>query len=73
MLTKNKTAGPFAPTYIGDYRIVSIKGYQVEIMPSHDRKTKTVHISDVKYMLHVDNVRFKCWITNSLVERPNYD
>ena len=32
-----------------------IEGYQVEIMPFNGGKTKTVHISYVKYILPVDN------------------
>ena len=31
VLVQNHTKGPFDPKYIGDYRVVSLKGNQVEI------------------------------------------
>ena len=40
VMIKNHTAGPFDPKYVGNYRIVSIRGHQVEIMPAHGGKTK---------------------------------
>ena len=43
VLIKDHTAKAFQPHYVGNYRIVSFKGNQV-------------HLTDVKYILPVDNV-----------------
>ena len=51
VLIKNHTAGPFDPRYIGDYRIVSFKGNQVELIPSTGGKSKMEHISNIKYIM----------------------
>ena len=51
VLIKNHTAGPFDPCYIGDYRIVSFKGNQVELIPSTGGKSKMEHISNIKYIM----------------------
>ena len=51
VLIKNHTAGPFDPHYIGDYRIVSFKGNQVELIPSTGGKSKMEHISNIKYIM----------------------
>ena len=50
VLIRNDTEGPFDPVYIEPYRIVSIKGNQVEVMPPTAGKTKMVLITDVKYI-----------------------
>ena len=34
VLIQNDTRGPFEPKYIGDYRVVSLKGNEVEIQPA---------------------------------------
>ena len=44
VLIKDHTAGPFQPTYKGDYRVVSLKGNQVDVMPSTGRKPITLFI-----------------------------
>ena len=64
VLIKNHTAGPFEPTYVGDYRVVSLKGNQVEVMPASGGLTHMVHIRDVKYVLPADNLISKL---------PNYE
>ena len=51
VLIKNHTAGPFDPRYIGDYRIVSLKGNQVELIPSTGGRSKMEHISNIKYIM----------------------
>ena len=51
VLIKNHTAGPFDSCYIGDYRIVSFKGNQVELIPSTGGKSKMEHISNIKYIM----------------------
>ena len=56
VLIKDHTAGLFQPTYKGDFRVVSIKGNQVEVMPSTGSKSQFVHIQDVKYVLPADSI-----------------
>ena len=51
VLIKNHTAGPFDPCYIGDFRIVSFKGNQVELIPSTGGRSKMEHISNIKYIM----------------------
>ena len=64
VLIKDHTAGPFQPTYKGKYRVISLKGNQVEVMPSTGGKSHFVHIQDVEYILPVDTI---------IAELPNYD
>ena len=54
VLIKNHTASPFDPHYIGDYRIVSFKGNQVELIPSTGGKSKMEHISNIKYIMSAE-------------------
>ena len=56
VLIKDHTAKAFANTYKGNYRIVSIKGNQVELMPGTGGKTFNLHVTDVKYILPADNI-----------------
>ena len=51
VLIKNHTAGPFDPEYVGDYRIVSFQGNQVELIPSTEGKSKMEHVSNIKYIM----------------------
>ena len=53
-LTQNHNKGPFDPKYIGDYRVVSLKGNQVEIQPAVGGPTEMKHIKHVKYILPAD-------------------
>ena len=55
-MIKDHTAGPFDPVYKGNYRIVAIKGNQVEVTPAEGGKNQIVHITDVKYILPADNM-----------------
>ena len=64
VLIKDHTAGPFQPTYKGTYKVVSLKGNQVEVMPSTGGKPHFVHIKDVKYILPADTI---------IAKLPNYD
>ena len=43
--------GTVDPKYIGDYRVVSLKGNQVEIQPAVGGPTEMKHIKHVKYIL----------------------
>ena len=51
VLVQSHTKGPFDPKYVGDYRVVAIKGNQVEVRPSIGGPTKMKH---VKYILPAD-------------------
>ena len=51
MLVQNHVKGPFDPKYIGDYRVVSLKGNQVEVQPANGGPTEMKHIKHVKYIL----------------------
>ena len=51
VLIQNHNKGPFDPKFIGDYRIVSLKGNQVEIQPAVGGPTEMKHIKYVKYIL----------------------
>ena len=51
VLIQNHNKGPFDPKYIGDYRVVSLKGNQVEIQPAVGGPTEMKHIKHVKCVL----------------------
>ena len=55
-MIKDHTAKAFANTYKSNYRIVSIKGNQVEVMPGTGGKSFNLHVTDVKYVLPADNI-----------------
>ena len=63
VLIKDHTAKAFQPHYVGNYRIVSFKGNQVEVHKTKGGNTTWVHLTDVKYILPVDNV---------IAKLPNY-
>ena len=54
VLIQNHNKGPFDPKYIGDYRVVSLKGNQVEKQPTVGGPTEMKHIKHVKYILPTD-------------------
>ena len=54
VLIQNHTKGPFDPKYIGDYRVVSLRGNQVETQPAKGGPTEMKHIKHVKYVLPAD-------------------
>ena len=54
VVIQNHTKGPFDPKYIGDYRVVSLKGNQVEIQPAKGGLTEMKHIKHVKHVLLTD-------------------
>ena len=56
VLIKDHTAKAFQPCYVGNYRLVSFKGNQVEVCKTEGENTTWVHLMDVKYTLPVDNV-----------------
>ena len=54
VLIQNHNKGPFDPKFIGDFRVVSLKGNQVEIQPAVGGLTEMKHITHVKYVLPAD-------------------
>ena len=54
VLIQNHIKGPFGPKYIGDYRVISLKGNQVEIQPTVGGPTEMKHIKHIKYILPAD-------------------
>ena len=50
-MVQNHIKGPFDPKYIGDNRVVSLKGNQVEVQPANGGLTEMKHIKHVKYFL----------------------
>ena len=54
VLIQNHVKGPFDPKYIGDYRVVSLKGNQMKIQPTVGGPTKMKHIKHVKHILPAD-------------------
>ena len=54
VLIQNHNKGPFDPKFIGDYRVVSLKGNQVEIQPAIGGPTEMKHVKHVKYVLPTD-------------------
>ena len=48
VLIKDHTAKAFQPRYVGNYRIVSFKGNQVEVHKTEGGSTTWVHLTDVK-------------------------
>ena len=51
MLVQNHVRGPFDPKYIGDYRVISLKGNEVEVQPTIGGPIEKKHITHVKYVL----------------------
>ena len=54
VLVQNHTSGPFDSKYVGDYRVVSLKGNQVKVQPSIEGPMEKKHIKHVKYILPAD-------------------
>ena len=53
-MIQNHVKGPFDLKYIGDYRVISLKGNQVEIQPAVGGPTEMKHIKHVKHILPAD-------------------
>ena len=51
VLVQNHNKGPFDPKYIGDYRVVSLKGNEIEVQPAIGGPMEMKHIKHVKYIL----------------------
>ena len=59
VLIKGHTAKAFQPCYVGNYRIVSFKGNQVEVHKTKGGNTTWVHLTDIKYILPVDKGNYQ--------------
>ena len=77
VLIQNHTRGLFEPKYIGDYRVVSLKGNQVEIQPAIAGPTEMKHITYVKYVLptdrHINQLPSYSWFGRKTALRINLD
>ena len=51
VLVQNHVKGPFELKYIGDYRVISLKGNQVEVQAAVGGPTEMKHIKHVKHIL----------------------
>ena len=51
VLIQNHVKGPFDPKYIGDYRVISLKGNQMEIQPTVGGPTEMKHMLNTSYLL----------------------
>ena len=54
VLVQNHVRGPFDPRYTGDYRVILLRGNQVEVQPANGGPTAVKHITHVKYILPTD-------------------
>ena len=63
VLIKDHTAKAFQPHYVGNYRVISFKGNQVEVCKLEGGDTNWAHIMDAKYILPTNNV---------IMNIPNY-
>ena len=53
-MIQNHNKGPFDPKYISHYRVVSLKGNQVEIQPAVGGPTEMKLVKHVKYVIPAD-------------------
>ena len=56
VMIKNNARKSFEPRYKGDYRVVQVRGQQVEVRPATGGETQWEHIFHIKYILPADNV-----------------
>ena len=56
IMLKRHDKKTFEPVYEGYYRVIQIRGNQVDVQSITGDQTKTVHIKDVKVVLPVDRV-----------------
>ena len=76
MLVQNHPKGPFDPKHIGDYRVISLKGNQVEVQPMNGGPAEMKHITHVKYILPANRyiisiTRLFCiWKKNNTQDKP---
>ena len=51
VLIQNHNKRPLEPKFVGDFRVVSLKGNQVEIQPAVGGPTEMKHVKHIKYVL----------------------
>ena len=71
VLIQNHVKGPFDPKYMGDYRVISLKGNQVEIQPAVGGPTEMKHIKHVKYILPLISILINYQIILDLEEKQH--
>ena len=71
VLVQNHLKGPFDPKYIWDYRVVSLKGNQVEVQPANGGQTEMKHLKHVKYILPADRLLINYQIILHLEEKQH--
>ena len=72
VMIKTHAEGQFQPIYKDYYRIVSFKGNQVQVIPVGG-KPHFVHITDVKYVMPVDNIIPHLPLPNQLGRMSKYN
>ena len=56
VLLRNHTKTGVEPRFKGYFRVVSIKGNQIQVMPINGKESQWAHITDVKYVLPADRI-----------------
>ena len=56
VLIKNNTKRGFEPRFLDNYRVIKVKGQQVEVRPAIGGDTKWAHITHVKPIFPADNI-----------------
>ena len=70
VLLCNHTGKLLEPRFKDYFRILVIKGNQIQLMPIHGKETQWAHISDVKYVLPADAI-IDHLTTKSISKRPS--
>ena len=70
VLLHNHTGKSLEPRFKDYFRVLVIKGNQIQLMPIHGKETQWAHISDVKYVLPVDAI-IDHLTTKSISKRPS--
>ena len=56
VLIKNNTKRGFEPRFLDNYRVIRVKGQQVEVRPAVGGDTKWAHITHVTPIFPADNI-----------------
>ena len=70
VLLHNHTGKSLEPRFKDDFRVLLIKGNQIQLIPIHVKETRWAHISDVKYILPADTI-IDHLTTKSISKRPS--
>ena len=66
IMLKRHDKKTFEPACEGYFRVLKLRGNQVDLQPTSGGQVKTVHIKDVKVILPVD------WVLNEIPDYTNY-